>query len=117
MICEICRKQPASQIHHKFPDTKPNRKKYSIKLINHKWNTQWACADCNSSHARARNIDERKFCSIMKILKCIYCYYDFGEKCVIYDRSLNQDAKYCRDFKFDLKRYREIKFPIGDKCG
>lgn len=102
MICEICKKEPATQIHHVFPNTRHNRKTYGRFLINHRWNTQWACDDCNVSHAKARNIGEREFCKMMKILRCEYCYHDLGEGCL---RNKNYNAEYCRAFKFDLERY------------
>ena len=106
MRCEICEARSANQIHHEFPNTKGNRKKYGVNLINRKENLKWSCSDCNSSHAKARNIKEREFCRRVGILECRFCVHDFGGSCL---HSSKQDAESCRRYDFWRDNYNKIK--------
>ena len=49
-VCPKCGRM-ASHRHHKFPQTKENRRKYG-KLIDAEFNIEYFCADCHSSHAK-----------------------------------------------------------------
>lgn len=53
----------ATQCHHQFPDTKPNRKLYG-DLLDHNKNIKWVSHDC---HADVPNISEKEFCEMLKI--------------------------------------------------
>lgn len=76
----------ANQIHHKFPNTKPNKKYYGkgnpvdgIDWINDPRNLMHACSECNQSHKGQKNgaahgeynglpvLREDEFCSMMGI--------------------------------------------------
>lgn len=48
-LCKYCG-NPASQNHHKFPQTKRNTKTYGKKLIDIEWNLEPVCPNCHSSH-------------------------------------------------------------------
>lgn len=63
MICECCGIRTAEQLHHKFSQTKINKRLYS-ELIHHADNIQWCCADCHVSHASPNLIhwNEKQFC-------------------------------------------------------
>lgn len=47
--CEKCGIRTATQVHEKFPATKPNLKQYG-KLIYEPFNLAGMCANCNVSH-------------------------------------------------------------------
>lgn len=49
-ICPKCGR-PATQRHHKFSQSKDNKKKYG-KLIDADFNSEYYCEDCHSSHAQ-----------------------------------------------------------------
>lgn len=62
-ICHICFEKPAQQIHHIFPQTKPNREIYG-ELLDDPENTLPVCCDC---HPEAHHYTEKEFCEIMGI--------------------------------------------------
>ena len=68
MICEACRKNPATEHHHKLSQTKVYRKLYG-GLLDHPRNIQMVCHDCHASH-RSTNLvhyNELEFCVVMGI--------------------------------------------------
>ena len=63
-VCAICGKVPATQIHHKFSQTKHNIKLYG-DLIHHPDNIQALCYNCHNNHAH--HISEKQFCDMFSI--------------------------------------------------
>jgi len=49
--CQRCRTRPATQRHHRFPQTKANVKHYGRSLINNSLNIMLVCEYCHSGHA------------------------------------------------------------------
>jgi hypothetical protein len=47
-------------MHHKFPNTKANRKIYGT-LLDKRFNIDFLCNGCNGSHADVETWDENKF--------------------------------------------------------
>ena len=101
-LCEKCLENRGTQFHHRFPDTVPNKKKYGRKLIGDEKNLMLVCADCNSSHANLKVLNEREYCEMMGVLKCVYCRYDLDGQCIHNDKMF---AMTCRDFYFDKDKY------------
>lgn len=66
--CEVCRIRKASQLHHKFSQTKWAKKLYG-DLIHDFRNITFVCADCHSSHASPDLVhwDEQTFCDALGI--------------------------------------------------
>jgi hypothetical protein len=64
MICR-CGK-PASQMHHRFPQTKVNKRLYG-ELIHDQRNLEPMCANCHVSHAKVSVWRERDFCRALGI--------------------------------------------------
>jgi len=66
MICEACNKNKATQLHHKFSQTKWAKKLYGVSIHDGK-NLQHVCADCHTSHASPFLIhwSEQEFCDAM----------------------------------------------------
>jgi hypothetical protein len=65
-VCSFCHKNRATQRHHKFPQSKPNRKLYGA-LLDDPRNAVPACADCNGSHANVIIWSEIEFCRALGI--------------------------------------------------
>jgi hypothetical protein len=63
-VCVICRDEIATQIHHKFSQTKHNIKLYG-NLIHHPDNLQAVCHNCHMN--RAHHLSEREFCDMLSI--------------------------------------------------
>jgi len=69
-LCEICHNRQATQRHHKFSQTKQNRKKYG-KLLDERFNILYVCADCHSSHAKITDehrLTEQQFINLVRKL-------------------------------------------------
>lgn len=68
MICQACFKNAASQAHHRFSQSKLNRKLYG-KLLDDSRNIQPVCAQCHGSHASVNLIiwNELTFCKALGI--------------------------------------------------
>ena len=49
-VCELCNMRLSSQWHHKFSQTKHNKKHYG-KLIDEPFNLCRVCMNCHASHA------------------------------------------------------------------
>lgn len=71
----------ATQTHHLFCNSKPNRKLYG-DLLDHNKNIKWVSHDC---HPDMKNISEREFCEMLKIeprskteKQKRYKHFDFG---------------------------------------
>ena len=60
MICCFCKKNIATERHHKFPNTKANRKIYG-RLLDEPFNCVPACNNCNGSHRNVIIWDEKTF--------------------------------------------------------
>ena len=66
--CEICNLNVATQRHHKFSQTKLNKKLYP-EFIDDPRNLQYLCADCHISQKKGLiNWGELKFCDEMGII-------------------------------------------------
>ena len=64
-ICEKCKRQLATERHHKFSQTKANRKKYG-KLIDDTKNIMYLCYGCHHNKLRREDkMNEREFCELM----------------------------------------------------
>jgi hypothetical protein len=60
--CEKCHKNLATERHHKFSQTKMNRKKYG-KLIDDKKNIMYLCYNCHHNKLnREDKWNEKEFC-------------------------------------------------------
>jgi len=101
-LCQNCFENRGTQYHHKFSNSKVNRRKYGKVLIGDERNLMLVCAGCNSSHAKLKVLTEREFCEMMGILKCVLCRYDLDGQCIHYDKMF---AMTCRDFYFDKDKY------------
>lgn len=68
MKCETCHYKPASQLHHKFSQTKWAKKLYG-DLIHDVRNLQHVCADCHVGHASLDLVhwNESQFCEALGI--------------------------------------------------
>jgi hypothetical protein len=69
MLCECCKKNIATQKHHRLPQTKLYKKLYP-EYINHPDNIQMVCTHCHVSH-RSPNLEiwkELRFCDHFKIV-------------------------------------------------
>ena len=64
MLCK-CGK-PATQRHHKYPQTKWARRLYG-SLLDDKRNIEPKCADCHVSHAKVSIWREADFCKALGI--------------------------------------------------
>lgn len=63
-LCKYCGIKKATGRHHKFPDTVPNRRYYTKKLLDQDFNIELACQDCHTSHSHIPKTDiwdEKKF--------------------------------------------------------
>lgn len=63
MICSFCNIRQATQRHHKFSQTKNNRKIYG-KILDMDFNIEYVCIDCHAGHAKIPDWalwDEKKF--------------------------------------------------------
>lgn len=60
MICQNCNKQRATEKHHKFSQTKKNKKNFP-KLIHHPDNIQYLCYSCHHDKSLLK-WDEVDFC-------------------------------------------------------
>lgn len=67
MICEACRKVKATDRHHKYSQTKVNRKNYG-DLIDDSRNIQWLCRGCHISEASGiTQWSEQEFTTALRI--------------------------------------------------
>lgn len=60
MICEICKTYTATEIHHKFSQTKLNKKLYK-DFIHHKDNLMRLCYNCHHNKP-VEKWTEKQFC-------------------------------------------------------
>ena len=63
-ICPFCKKNFNTEEHHKFIQSKWNKKVYSKKLIDSEWNKIKCCNGCNGSHSNIpkwARWDEKRF--------------------------------------------------------
>ena len=65
MICENCHYRPGEHRHHKFSNTKLNRKLYG-KLLDDKRNIQMLCSICHLNKP-VKKYTEKEFCEVMGI--------------------------------------------------
>lgn len=65
-VCEVCRKSPATQIHHLLPQTKVYKKLYG-KMIHHPKNLMRVCEDCHMTKP-IPHYTERQFCEALEII-------------------------------------------------
>jgi len=63
--CEICGIYTYLQAHHKFSNTKLNRKLYG-KLLDHEKNIMFLCQSCHTNE-KALKFTEREFCEALGI--------------------------------------------------
>jgi len=63
--CEICGIYTYLQAHHKFSNTKLNRKLYG-KLLDHEKNIMVLCQSCHTNE-KALKFTEREFCEALGI--------------------------------------------------
>jgi len=63
-VCVICGKAPATQLHHRFPQSKHNIKLYGA-LMHHPDNIQAVCHNCHMN--KAHHFSEREFCDMFSI--------------------------------------------------
>lgn len=101
MICTFCFLKKATELHHYFANTKANKKKYGKALMENHKNKTSACNDCNGSHRKAINWQERKFCKVMGILECRYCKKDIPGGCLWNEGAI---AENCRYYQFDREK-------------
>ena len=68
MICEVCKKERATQKHHKLKQAKYFRALYP-EFIDDPRNIQNVCANCHVSHRNPKLIkwNELEFCAVMDI--------------------------------------------------
>ena len=66
MICENCLEQPATEKHHKFSQTKQNKKLYP-NLIHHRDNIQYLCYNCHHCKSLLK-WTEKEFCEHFNII-------------------------------------------------
>ena len=64
-LCEKCNVNPATERHHKFSNTKLNRKLYK-NFIDRKGNIQLLCYDCHHSKSLDK-LTEIEFCEMFGI--------------------------------------------------
>ena len=65
MICEVCHKNPAEQLHHRFSQTKLNKRLYG-DLIHHRLNLCNICENCHMTKPIPK-LSELEFCQALKI--------------------------------------------------
>jgi len=65
MWCEKCGKKQATEIHHRFSQTKANKSLYG-KLIHHPKNLQKICYNCHHTKALDK-WSEKEFCQALGI--------------------------------------------------
>jgi len=63
-VCAICGKAPATQLHHKFSQTKSHIQLYG-NLMHHPENIQAVCHNCHMN--RAKKLTEKEFCDMLSI--------------------------------------------------
>lgn len=68
MLCECCNKRMATQLHHRFSQTKWAKRIYK-DLIHHYKNLMRVCADCHASHAspKLEHWSEEQFATALQI--------------------------------------------------
>ena len=68
-ICEVCKKQPAMEEHHKFSQGSPRgwRRKAYGKLLDHPFNKVKVCRECHTNE-RSMKWSEIKFCLELGII-------------------------------------------------
>lgn len=66
--CQVCLTRKATQLHHRFSQTKWAKKLYGY-LIHDPRNLMHVCADCHASHAspHLEHWDESRFCQELGI--------------------------------------------------
>jgi hypothetical protein len=68
IICEVCNKKRATQQHHKFPQTKKNKKLYP-DYIHRRVNIQHCCFSCHIGHSKGLiKWTEVEFCKALDIV-------------------------------------------------
>jgi len=96
--------------HHLFSKTRWALKKYGKKLIDDKRNI---LIIPNGKHLNGviPNYNEREYCKALELDKCEYCKWHIAP---VVDQELEipcfkyegYGAEFCREFDFDLKKYR-----------
>ena len=65
MICQICKKNKATERHHLFSQTKVNKRLYG-ELIHDERNLLWVCEECHKFKAIPK-MTEEEFCKKLGI--------------------------------------------------
>lgn len=93
--------------HHRFAKHKNRKKRYGV-LIHDNKNLEIIDHGAHME-GKGNHLNERQFCAKLRILECVYCKKYFPDKykpCVWFYGVYAND---CRNFDFDLEKYKEVK--------
>ena len=96
--------------HHRFSQTDWAVEKYGEELIHHPKNIELISHD-RHMEGKGENWNEREYCKGLELFKCKYCKWHIAP---VVDQELEipcfkyegYGAEFCREFDFDLKKYR-----------